>query len=96
MQISYTRRIIMGILTWIIFGALAGWVASILTGRNHRMGCLSNIIIGILGSFLGGFLMNLMGGQGVSGFNLPSFGVAVVGAVVFLAITGWRTTRRQR
>jgi uncharacterized membrane protein YeaQ/YmgE (transglycosylase-associated protein family) len=85
----------MDILTWIIFGAIAGWVASILTGRNHRMGCLSNIIIGILGAFLGGFLMNLLGGGSVSGFNLPSFGVAILGSVVFLTITGWFKTRRR-
>jgi uncharacterized membrane protein YeaQ/YmgE (transglycosylase-associated protein family) len=85
----------MNILTWIIFGAIAGWVASILTGRNHRMGCLSNIIIGILGAFLGGFLMNLLGGGSVSGFNLPSFGVAIFGSVVFLTITGWFKKRRR-
>ena len=85
----------MGILSWVIFGALAGWVASILTGRNHRMGCLANIIIGVIGAFLGGFLMSLLGGKGVTGFNLPSFGVAVLGAIVLLVITGLFNTRRR-
>jgi uncharacterized membrane protein YeaQ/YmgE (transglycosylase-associated protein family) len=85
----------MSILSWVIFGAIAGWVASILTGRNHRMGCISNIIIGVIGAFIGGFLMSLLGGNGVTGFNLPSFGVAVLGAIVLLVITGLFTTRRR-
>jgi uncharacterized membrane protein YeaQ/YmgE (transglycosylase-associated protein family) len=85
----------MSILSWVIFGAIAGWVASILTGRNHRMGCISNIIIGVIGAFIGGFLMSLLGGNGVTGFNLPSFGVAVLGAIVLLVITGLFTTQRR-
>ena len=39
----------MGIITWIIFGALAGWLASIITGRNRQMGCIANIVVGIVG-----------------------------------------------
>ncbi len=52
-------------LSWIIFGALAGWIASIFTGNNSRMGCLSNIIVGILGAFLGALLavLNLFFGS---------------------------------
>ena len=78
----------MGIITWIIFGALAGWVASIITGRNNRMGCIANIVVGIVGAFIGGILMSFIGGGGVSGFNLYSFIVAVIGAVVLLVIVG--------
>ena len=84
----------MGILSWIVFGAIAGWVASIIVGRNKRMGCISNIVVGIVGALIGGFLMSLVGNAGVSGFNLQSFIVAVVGAVVFLGITGWWRKRR--
>ena len=69
----------MGIISWVIFGALAGWLASIITGRNQRMGCLANIVVGIIGAFIGG----------VSGFNLYSFVVAVLGAVVLLVIVGF-------
>ncbi len=76
----------MGIIAWIIFGALAGWIASMITGRNDQMGCIANIVVGIVGAFIGGFLMNLVGGSGVTGFNLYSFFVAVLGAVVLLAI----------
>jgi uncharacterized membrane protein YeaQ/YmgE (transglycosylase-associated protein family) len=78
----------MGIISWIIFGALAGWIASIITGRNNRMGCIANIVVGIVGAFIGGFLMSLFGGGGVSGFNLYSFFVAIIGAVVLLLIVG--------
>ncbi len=84
----------MEILSWIVFGAIAGWVASIIMGRNKRMGCISNIVVGIVGALIGGFLMSLVGNAGVSGFNLQSFIVAVVGAVVFLGITGWWRKRR--
>ena len=78
----------MGIIGWIVLGALAGWVASIIMGRNNRQGCITNIIVGIIGAFLGGFIFNLFGGAGITGFNLWSFLVAVVGAVVLLAIVG--------
>lgn len=84
----------MGLLSWIVFGALAGWVASLLLGRGHRMGCLANVIVGIVGAVIGGFLMNLLGAYGVTGFNLRSFGVAVLGAIVFLAVTGFWSRRR--
>lgn len=78
----------MGIIAWIILGGLAGWIASIITGRNNRMGCLANIVAGIVGAFIGGFLMSFIGGSGVTGFNLYSFIVAVIGAVVLLVIVG--------
>ncbi len=78
----------MGIIAWIIFGALAGWLASAITGRNNRMGCIANIVVGIVGAFIGGFLMSFIGGSGVTGFNLYSFLVAVLGAVVLLVIAG--------
>ncbi len=81
----------MGILSWIVFGALAGWLASIIAGNNQRQGCLMNIVVGIVGAFLGGFLLNLITGAGFSfsmGFNLTSLIVAVVGAVLLLVITG--------
>ncbi len=79
----------MGIIAWIVFGALAGWVASILVGNNARQGCLMNIIVGIIGAFIGGFVMQLVTGRGFNfEFNIASFIVAVIGAVVLLVITG--------
>lgn len=79
----------MGIVSWIVFGALAGWVASLLMGRNERMGCLANIVVGVVGALIGGYIMSLLGRTGVTGFNLPSFIVAVLGALLLLLITGW-------
>lgn len=79
----------MGILTWIIFGALAGWVASILAGTNARQGCLINVVVGIIGAFIGGLVMQLVTGYGFNfGFNVPSFIVAVVGSLILLILTG--------
>jgi uncharacterized membrane protein YeaQ/YmgE (transglycosylase-associated protein family) len=76
----------MGIILWIIFGALAGWIASIIMKTNYRQGTMMDIIMGILGSMVGGFLMGLLGKSGVNGFNLYSFVVAVIGAVVVIYV----------
>lgn len=76
----------LGIIGWIVLGGLAGWVASMIAGTNGRQGLLGNIIAGIIGAFVGGFVFNLFGGSGVTGFNIWSFIVAVVGAVIVLAI----------
>jgi uncharacterized membrane protein YeaQ/YmgE (transglycosylase-associated protein family) len=75
-------------LVWIIFGALAGWIASIVMGKNRQMGAIANIVVGIIGAFIGGWIMQFFGAQGVTGFNLPSLGVAIVGAVVLLFVVG--------
>ena len=84
----------MGLISWIIFGALAGWVASLIVGTNRRQGCLGNIVVGILGALLGGFLMSVLGRQTVAfGWNLRAFLVAVVGAVLLLVVTGWYQRR---
>ena len=76
----------MGILAWIVFGGLAGLAAGFLTGR--RGGIIYDIIVGIVGALLGGFLMGLFGHAGVTGWNWRSFAVAVGGAVVLLFILG--------
>lgn len=76
----------MGILGWIVIGALAGWIASMLTGNNEKMGAGANIVVGIIGGFIGGLAMNLLGGSGITGFNLWSLLVAVVGSVILLWI----------
>ncbi|MFW6438108.1 MAG: GlsB/YeaQ/YmgE family stress response membrane protein [Armatimonadota bacterium] len=74
----------MSILGWIVIGGLAGWAASALMGT--RQGCIMDVIVGIIGAFLGGLVFNLLGGAGVTGFNLWSFFVALIGAVILIAI----------
>jgi uncharacterized membrane protein YeaQ/YmgE (transglycosylase-associated protein family) len=80
----------MGIIIWIIFGALVGWIASAIMGTSD--GVLMDIVIGIVGAVIGGWLMSAFGSSGVTGFNLYSFFVAIVGAVVLIAIV--RAVRR--
>lgn len=85
----------MGILSWIIFGAIAGWLASIVLKTNDQQGALGNIIVGIIGAAVGGWLAGFMfDSPGVTGFNLSSFLIAVVGAVVFLLIKGAITGKK--
>ena len=76
----------MSIIAWIVLGALAGWIASMIMGTNSQQGCLLDIVVGIIGAFIGGFVMSLFGGPGVSGFNIPSIIVSIVGAVILLAV----------
>lgn len=76
----------MGWIGWIVLGGIAGWIASMITKNNAGMGVLANIICGIIGGVLGGFVFDLIGGEGVTGFNLWSLLVAVVGSVIVLAI----------
>ncbi len=76
----------MNIILWIILGALAGWIASILMKSNASQGMLTDIVLGILGAVAGGFVMNFFGQPGVTGFNIYSLLVAVVGAVILLLL----------
>lgn len=76
----------MSIIGWIIVGAIAGWIASIVTKNNRKMGAGSNILVGIIGGFIGGLAMNLLGGRGITGFNLWSLLVATGGAIILLLI----------
>ncbi len=74
------------ILIWLVFGALAGWVASIIMGTNDSQGVVGNIAVGLIGALIGGFVMRSIGGEGITGFNFPSFLIAVLGSIVLLFI----------
>lgn len=76
----------MSFIGWIIIGGLAGWLASKFMGTDAEQGVLANVIVGVIGAFLGGFVMNLVGGQGITGFNIWSFIVALLGAVILIWI----------
>jgi len=76
----------MGILLWIVFGALVGWFASLLMKTDAEQGALLNVIVGIVGAVLGGWIMSIFGNSGVTGFNLYSFVVALLGAIVLIGL----------
>lgn len=86
----------MNFILWIVLGGVAGWVASMIMGKDAQMGILANIVVGIVGAFLGGWLLDLLGvaaidPQSVSWANLFS---AIFGAVVLLFL--WRLVNNRR
>lgn len=79
----------MGFIAWIVFGALAGWAANLVVGgrERQRQGCLVSILVGVVGAALGGLLYRLLTGRDkFFEFDFPSFGVAVLGAIVLLVL----------
>jgi len=72
----------MGLLGWIVLGGLAGWLASLL--MDERQGCMLNIVVGIVGAVIGGLVFSRLGRTGITGFNIWSLGIAIVGSVLFL------------
>lgn len=75
----------MSVLAWIVLGGIAGWMGSLLVNKSGE-GIFLDIVLGIVGGVVGGWLFAAMGSTGVTGFNLWSLCVAVVGAVVLLAV----------
>ena len=72
----------MNILLWIILGAAAGWIADMVMESTHGM--IEDIVLGLIGAFVGGFIFNQFGAPGVTGFNFYSLFVAVAGATVLI------------
>lgn len=82
----------MGIIAWIILGAFSGFVAAKIVEGKGR-GLLVNIFVGLLGALIGGFIVNGIGGTGITGFNPWSVIISVFGAVVLLFIlNGFKRT----
>jgi uncharacterized membrane protein YeaQ/YmgE (transglycosylase-associated protein family) len=78
---------IINLIVWVIVGAIAGWLASIVMKTNQSQGLLMDIIVGIVGAFIGGFVLNALGvGGAVTGLNIGSILTAFIGAVILLAI----------
>ena len=75
----------MGLLAWIVVGLLAGWLAGMVTGRRDQ-GCITKIVVGVIGALIGGALDNAAGGEGIGEFGLRSVLVAAVGATIFLFV----------
>lgn len=83
----------MSVVGWILFGLITGFVASRIVNRQGE-GCILNVVLGIVGACVGGFIFTRIGGMGVTGFNLYSMFVAIVGAIVVLVIYHAVTGRR--
>jgi uncharacterized membrane protein YeaQ/YmgE (transglycosylase-associated protein family) len=75
----------MSFLAWIVLGLIAGFIGSKIVNKTGE-GVVLDIILGIVGATVGGWLFNMFGARGVSGFNLYSLLVAIVGAVVVLVV----------
>jgi uncharacterized membrane protein YeaQ/YmgE (transglycosylase-associated protein family) len=75
----------MSILGWIIFGLITGFAASRIVNKRGE-GCVLNVALGIAGACVGGFIFTSIGGQGITGFNIYSMFVAIIGAIVVLFI----------
>jgi uncharacterized membrane protein YeaQ/YmgE (transglycosylase-associated protein family) len=77
---------IMNLIAWIILGGIAGWLASLIMNTDAEQGLVANIVVGIIGAFIGGFVVQWLTGTAVGGFNLMTLLTAVLGAVILLAI----------
>jgi uncharacterized membrane protein YeaQ/YmgE (transglycosylase-associated protein family) len=77
---------VVNIILWILFGALAGWIASINMRTNAEEGALANIVTGIVGALLGGWIARSLFGISVDAFSLGGLIVAIIGAVILVAI----------
>ena len=75
----------MSIIAWLVVGLLAGWIGSMIVNRGGE-GPLLDIVLGVVGAFVGGFLFNMLGHSGVTGINFYSIFVAVIGSIVVLVI----------
>jgi uncharacterized membrane protein YeaQ/YmgE (transglycosylase-associated protein family) len=84
-----------GYLGWIIIGALAGWIGSKIMGTNARQGGFANIVVGIIGAFVGGFVTQRFFGDNLGNNGLvASFGVALLGSCIVIFI--WKALSRAR
>jgi uncharacterized membrane protein YeaQ/YmgE (transglycosylase-associated protein family) len=86
-----------GIITWLIFGGLTGWIASKIMGTDAQQGILLNVIVGIVGAMIGGFLWGLLTNdpEPYALFDLGSWLTAIVGACILLFLFGLVIGRRR-
>lgn len=85
----------MGIISWLVVGAIAGWIAGMLVPGDERLGIVGHIVIGIVGAIVGGFIAGLVvGGEYLTGINITTIVVATIGAIV--VVVGWNLLTRGR
>ena len=89
----------MNFIIWLIVGGIIGWVASLIMKRDAQQGIILNVIVGIVGSFLGGFLIAPLLGSGTANsgdFSVMGLVASLIGAVILLAIVNLLTRGRAR
>ncbi len=89
----------MNLIIWLVVGGILGWLASIIMKRDAQQGIILNIVVGIIGALVGGFLLSPLFGVGTinqNNFSLPSLLVSLLGAVILLAIVNMFTRRSVR
>lgn len=85
----------MGLIGWIVLGAIAGWLASLINKTNNQQGWIGNIVLGIVGALVGGFLWNLItDSDKVIDFSVGSLIIAVIGALIVSAAFSFFTGKR--
>jgi uncharacterized membrane protein YeaQ/YmgE (transglycosylase-associated protein family) len=83
-----------GIISWLVVGAIAGYIAGFLVKGDESLGVIGHIVLGIIGALIGGFIAGLLtGGDYISGINITTIVVAVIGAVI--AVVGYNAIRGQ-
>ena len=82
----------MGIIAWLVVGAIAGYIAGFLVKGDESLGVIGHIVLGIVGALIGGFIAGLLtGGDYISGINITTIVVAVIGAII--AVVGYNAIR---
>jgi len=82
----------MGVFSWLVVGAIAGWLAGLLVKGDESYGLIGHIVLGIVGAIVGGFIAGaLTGGDYITGINVTTIVVAVIGAVI--AVVAWNAIR---
>lgn len=84
-----------GFVFWIVVGAVSGWLASLVARTSERMGCLLNIVVGVLGAIIGGWILDRLGLQAPGGPVLSAIVTAFMGATVFLLVLKLLTPQRR-
>lgn len=85
----------MGLIGFIIFGGIAGWIASMITKNNKQMGIIANVIVGLLGSIIGGFIASELGFGKITEFSIRNLIIAIFGSVILLWIVNFITGKRR-
>jgi uncharacterized membrane protein YeaQ/YmgE (transglycosylase-associated protein family) len=93
MWFSAASRCVMSIIGWILLGLISGFIASKIVNKSGQ-GFFLDLILGIVGAIVGGFIFSALGASGITGLNLYSMVVAVIGAVVVLVVYHMVSGRR--